>query len=185
MTVVNFKIPVSEKPAESTELKTFTSHKMDLINALVADHTILPSDKLVAICIVQCIGDKTGHGYPSDETIADKTALSVETVKRARKNLRAAGWLTWKRRFRTSSLYWVLAEPMAAVAERQQVLALSRKDRREAEHPAYSEPPQAAHLGMSKVSPMTLLNVSELVPEAPKVSPMTLRVCPERSCGIA
>lgn len=145
---------------ESTDQKAFTSQKMDWINAVVADHRIDASAKIVAICIKQHVNEKDEFGcFPSDECIADKTAMSVSTVKRTRNKLRAAGWLTWKRRMR-SNLYWTLTEPMADVAERQQTLTMARKDRREAPPPAFSDRSPVTDHDVYDRSPVTDLDSS-------------------------
>tara|TARA_Y100000401_G_C8294231_1_gene210419 strand:- start:267 stop:899 length:633 start_codon:yes stop_codon:yes gene_type:complete len=49
--------------------------------------------------------DSDGYSYPSHETIADWTCLSLTAVKANLKKLKEEGLLTWERRNNTSNLY--------------------------------------------------------------------------------
>mgnify|MGYP003153669504 CR=1 FL=1 len=49
--------------------------------------------------------DSDGYSYPSHETIADWTCLSLTAVKANLKKLKEEGLLTWERRSNTSNLY--------------------------------------------------------------------------------
>jgi hypothetical protein len=144
----------NRKIKHADDQKTFTSQKCDWINAVLADHSLSHGAKVVAVCIVQHVNEKDGYASPSEPTIADKTGTPERSVERFRSELRAAGWITWKRRMRDSNVYWVLTGPMAAVAEHQQTLTQARKDRREeAPRLVHLDPPRVAYLAMSDPPP--------------------------------
>ena len=135
----------------STERRLSTSEKFDWLDAVVADHGIDARAKVVAYCIVQHINWKTGIAFVSDRTITDKTGIPKRWVQRARNDLRAAGWITWKRTG-TANVYSIFTEPMAAIADHQRTLKEAREDRhRETPQVADHDTPPVAQL--AKVDP--------------------------------
>ena len=76
---------------------TFTSRKLDLINALLVDPRLIPSDFKVAVVLVQFMNSETGMIFPTLETIADIVHMSTRNVEKCLVRLRQAGWLVWKR----------------------------------------------------------------------------------------
>jgi len=80
--------------------ENFTSIKLTWMNCLMFDRRngLMPIDKIVAVVIMQAVNEQTRCGIISDETIADLSGgISTRNVQRARKRLRAAGWLRWHR----------------------------------------------------------------------------------------
>ena len=67
-----------------------------LPDAILADNNLASTTKLVLMGITSHIR-KQGGGkcFPSEETLARKTALSVRTIRNAKSSLRTHGWLDW------------------------------------------------------------------------------------------
>lgn len=102
-------------------LATFTSHKMDWINAIAEDRRLGPIECRVAVAIGRYVNQKTLKAWPSQETIADKAGgISVRQVQRAVKRLCDTGWLTRERKLRIgasdhpSNVYTMRFENFAA-----------------------------------------------------------------------
>ena len=91
----------------SRDKATFTSRKLDWLNALATDRRFEkhPYDFKVGFYIAQCVNGGTGCAIVSDDTIADEIGGVPRSVRRARERLRARGWLTWKRRYSNSNVY--------------------------------------------------------------------------------
>jgi hypothetical protein len=66
------------------------SRKLDFINA--ANYRLPGATFKVACCILKYINQRTEKAWPSQETIALETKLSVRTVKRAVRELVRTGW---------------------------------------------------------------------------------------------
>jgi hypothetical protein len=119
-------IPFPDQKAQ----KIATSEKLDWIDAVVADHRIDTRAKVIAYCIMQHVNRETGIAIASDEMITDETGVPDRWVRRARNDLRAASWITWKRTPNYANRYSTLTGPMAAIKTEQQKLAQARKERR-------------------------------------------------------
>lgn len=67
-----------------------------LPDAILADKSLTPSAKLLLMGITSHIR-KHGGGrcFPSEKTLARKTALSIRTIRNAKSSLRTHGWLDW------------------------------------------------------------------------------------------
>jgi DNA-binding transcriptional regulator YhcF (GntR family) len=74
--------------------QTFTGDKLDWMSAV--SHR-KPSYFVIAFWIAQHISGRWREGFPSQQTLAELTGLSVPTVKRAVKWLEVNGWLNVKR----------------------------------------------------------------------------------------
>jgi hypothetical protein len=81
---------------------------LNLLKASRFDRTIGAFDKLVLAAIADHMNNHSGQTWPvADDTIALEVGLpsgSDRLIRRARKNLREAGYLRW-RRTRTSNVY--------------------------------------------------------------------------------
>jgi AraC-like DNA-binding protein len=84
-------------PLHNPEQRSFTSWKLDLIDLLLADPRHSPTEKNVAICILQHVNQKNLRAWPSIETISDKTCIGWRHVARAIKALQQTGWLRVRR----------------------------------------------------------------------------------------
>src|SRR6266581_1334310 len=119
-------IPFPDQKAQ----KTATSEKLDWIDAVIADHRLDDTAKVVAISIMQHVNHEAGTAYVSDQTVGHKTATRRQRVVEARNDLRAAGWITWKRLPNKPNLYSTLTGPMADIAVKQQELKQQREEMR-------------------------------------------------------
>jgi DNA-binding MarR family transcriptional regulator len=98
--------------------QSWTSRKMDYIDA--ANHRLAGGPFKVAVCILQHANQRTEQAWPSQETIAAKTKLSVPTVKRHVRTLRRMGWVethvVWKDG-KTHNVYTVLWQNVQAALD--------------------------------------------------------------------
>ena len=139
-------------PADAIEQqakRTFTSEKMDLINAINADARISGNAYKVAICIINHVNEKAGYAFPSVETVGIKTRLSRSAVERALKLLRKTGWLRSRKVYDHKTCtqhnrYWVLADNLNAIADEQVILLEeAREARREGQRETPKTPAQS------------------------------------------
>jgi hypothetical protein len=88
----------SGEPSQGNRNQKWTSRKMDYIDA--ANGLLSGGQFKVAVCILQHANQRTEQAFPSQETIALRTRLSVPTVKRHVGVLRRKGWVkihvVWK-----------------------------------------------------------------------------------------
>lgn len=119
-------------PAVTTDdsAKTFTSRKLDWLDCLAHDPQVAPWAFEIGYCIMSHVNAKKGCAFVSDETLADKSGMSVRTVRRARSLLRDAGWITWKRTS-TANVYAPLFQKMNAMLDSIISKREARKERRE------------------------------------------------------
>ena len=72
-----------------------TLNRFEWIKAVMQVETLSATTRLVASALaIQFANDKTGQINPSQETITDYLKVHPDTVKRALRELRKAGWLT-------------------------------------------------------------------------------------------
>jgi hypothetical protein len=118
--------------------QSFTSRKMDWLDAAQYDRRVIPSYFKIAFVIAQHINGETGKGFPSQETIADLTGLSVETVKRAIKRLVAIGYLKKRQsrgyvpttgKWETRNVYWLRFENVQPMFDMRADAKRGRKNR--------------------------------------------------------
>jgi DNA-binding transcriptional regulator YhcF (GntR family) len=126
----------TEKDAGDT-IASFTSQKLDLIDAVNADARISGKAFKVLVCVAQHVSQKSGHAFPSIETISVKTRLPIRTVERALATLRTTGWVRSRRVFdhrtrRTHNRYWLLTDNLNAILDEQVQLRDAQKAKREA-----------------------------------------------------
>lgn len=76
---------------------TFASWKLDVVDALVSDAILQPSDKMVAIYLLQRLNGKTQQLYPSQRLIAEEVHMTARNVRKCLDRLRSNGWLRWAR----------------------------------------------------------------------------------------
>lgn len=86
---------------------SFTSWKLDMINTLLLDPRLQPSDFKVAVAVLQFMNGETGMIFPSQETIAEIVHMTVRNVGKCLKRLRQADWLSWERGNRQMSNRYV------------------------------------------------------------------------------
>ena len=76
---------------------SFTSRKLDVIDALLVDPRLSPADFKVGVALIQFLNGKTGALFPSNAAIAENVRLSERHVRTCLSKLRDAGWLRWRR----------------------------------------------------------------------------------------
>jgi hypothetical protein len=139
-------------PADAVEQqakRTFTSEKMDKINALNADARISGNAYKVATCIINHVNEKAGYAFPSVETIGIKTRLPRRVVERSLTLLRKTGWLrsrkVYDHKTRTQhNRYWLLDDNLNAIADEQvMLLEEAREARREGQRETPKTPAQS------------------------------------------
>jgi hypothetical protein len=149
-----------------------TSEKFDWIDAVMADRHLDARAKVIAYCLMQHLNRETGFAFVSDPTITDKTGMPNRWVRRARNDLRTAGWIAWKRT-RTANVYSTLTEPMAAIAEQQQAFKDAREQkRRRKDRPQVAEPERYKNDGRPQVAEQDGPRVAEQ--ERPQVADIPL-----------
>jgi hypothetical protein len=87
----------TDDPEEKTLKRHFGTWKLDLLHAINSDPHLQPSDVAVALALVKHLSVKTFSAWPSQETLAEITHMSVRNVDKCLKRLRHAGWLQWAR----------------------------------------------------------------------------------------
>jgi len=151
----------------SSDRKIATSEKLDWLDAVMADHSLDARAKVIAYCIMQHVNRETGTAFVSDATITDKTGMPNRWVRRARNDLRAASWITWKRTTNTANRYSILTEPMAAIAEQQQSLKQAREERRMQRH---QDRQRTAEPAMDNLPSSNPVRPRVATPERPQVA---------------
>lgn len=94
------------KDSVSGDLATFTSRKLDLINAMLIDPRLKASGFRVAVVVLQFLNSETGQCNPALGTIAELVNLSVRTVENGLVSLRETGWIRWTRGNRQKSNHY-------------------------------------------------------------------------------
>ena len=133
---------------EKAEKRTFTSDKLDWVNALSADPRVSSEAFEVGFCIAQHVNQRTGKAILSVETIRDKTHVNLRSVHRCRMHLKELGWIDWVRT-KTANVYVTLGLNMNAVLDHQLVLKEQRDERRQKSRK--QEVPEMAHLNQPDV----------------------------------
>ena len=111
-------------------MKVSTSQKLDWLDAVMADERLDARAKVVAYGIAMHLNRARGNAFVSDRTLADKTGCrSVRTVQDGRSDLRALGWVDWKRTG-SANVYSLLEGQKEAVVERQKMLRGARETAR-------------------------------------------------------
>ena len=136
------------------ERRTFTSEKLDWLVALSGDPRLDARSVEVGFCIVQHVNAKSGLAILSDDTIRDKTGIPKRWVQRARKKLREADWINW-RRTRSANVYWTLPTRVNIVTDYLLILREQRKERQAQIKKAQQEAPPAAYLRNQEMPPVT------------------------------
>ena len=119
---------VARKRWAKSEIKEFTSWKLDLQKYICADPRLKPADKLVAVYILGHLNCETRMTFPAAETISDEVCIGPRHVTRAIARLKATGWLVTQRRFNKSSLYRFSDKNVNAMIDRLLLLKEARRE---------------------------------------------------------
>jgi hypothetical protein len=141
----------------AAQQRSFTGDKLDWMTALCADSRLGLPDFKVGFCIAQHVNVTTGCAILSDDTISDKTNINRRSVVRSRANLKAHGWIGWKRTM-TANIYWTIGDNINAVTDHQILLRDARQERK-----------KKLIAGRRVVSKVAYLNEVDRPPEAQSV----------------
>lgn len=140
------------------ETRTFTSWKLDLQKYILADPRLSPVAKLVAVCILHHLNEKTRKTLKlAAETIADEIcAGSLRSVERSIKTLKETGWLN-SRKTQTANIYQFSDKNSGQMIDRL-VMLKDARDAKRTKKPAsaatpMSEPEVSAPTPMSEPAP--------------------------------
>jgi hypothetical protein len=116
--------------SDSPSNTKFTSIKLRWMTSVMSA-ALTSIDKCVAFIIMNAINEKTRDWKLSDETIAALlgNTVSISSVKRARKRLRDAGWIGWKRT-RDANVYFLCHENVWAAMDEIMKGRMARRERR-------------------------------------------------------
>jgi hypothetical protein len=111
--------------------QSFTSNKLTWMSCVMSTTTLTPFEKCVAYVIENAINEHTRDWKLSDETIAALAGRpgAIRAVQRARRRLRDAGWIGWKRT-RDANVYFLCHENVPAAMDEITKGRLARKERR-------------------------------------------------------
>jgi hypothetical protein len=75
------------------------------------------TDKAVLVCLIDHANPRTGRCDPSETTISAETETPLRTVERSIMRLREAGYLSRRRRMRSSNAYDINWPALSAIFE--------------------------------------------------------------------
>lgn len=146
--------------------QSFTSWKLDLLNAACMDERLKPATFRLLMRLAEAMDDGTwerdsgvAQAYIGDDVIADEVPgfKDRHTIRDHRKALHAAGWLTYQPgRGAKATIYRITDKPANALLDRRDELREARKTRRETERLAYMEGgklPQIRQGGRGQTAP--------------------------------
>jgi hypothetical protein len=99
-----------------TDVKSFTSRKLEWLTHVSAHALVKPLEFEVAFVVAQHINATTGKAYLSEDVIGEYIDADPRTLRRARKRLKELGWITWSRTG-TANAYALLYGNIAGVAD--------------------------------------------------------------------
>lgn len=116
--------------------RTFTSWKLDILNAMSIDPRITASDFRVAFRLMQHVNAKTGACFPSQDSLSEEAVMKERSVRQCIANLRRHGWIDVTARSSggrgKSNLYRFLQKHVNAMLDRMCELQEARRERRTA-----------------------------------------------------
>lgn len=122
------------------EVKSFTSRKLAIQNAMMKDSRVLPNEFKVAAALLSHANVDTGLIYPSQELVAIEIGVSVPTVKRAIRSLTDKGWLKVSRSNRhVANRYEFLTDHVEAIEDIHREVRDALAERRERDRSAPAE----------------------------------------------
>jgi hypothetical protein len=159
-------------PAEKK--RSFTGDKLDWMTALMADDRLDPGAKVIGFCIAQAVNQESGCAFIGETTLSHKTGMSRSEISRGKRDLRAHGWVDWKRT-RSANVYWTLSEAIQYVISRQRALKETRQVDRQARTLARTDASPLTHLKTQDASALTHRSPSKGPANRPDASTLTGR----------
>ena len=111
--------------------KSFTSSKLDILDAISMDPRITPGEFRVAYRLAQHANSKTGAIFPSQDRLASQTGMKERSVRACIAGLVHKGWLKKSRpNRRGTNFYRFDAQHINAILDRQIMLDDARREER-------------------------------------------------------
>jgi DNA-binding transcriptional MocR family regulator len=99
-----------------------------------------PSARRVGAELLSHTNKHTGTAWPGERRLSEALGYDLRTINRAKKELAAAGILTWKKRGRASALYVLALDVLLGIARRIAARVKAATARRVASKPAQQAP---------------------------------------------
>lgn len=167
---------MDQVPGDHERQRSFTSEKLNWMAGLAADPRIDSRAFEVGFCIAQHVNKERRTAILSDETIRDATNIPTRWVRRARRLLRDAGWIDWKRT-RTANVYWTIGDNLSRTDDLLTVRREARAETRKRVKSGRQERPQVAYLKTPERPQVATLDRPQVADqERPQVADKHLRV---------
>ena len=121
---------LDQRLSERKPTATFTSNKIDIMNAVLFDQRIDPYAKAVFNAIIYCLNGNSGKCCPSDDLIVALVGGSRKSVYLARIKLQQCGYLDWRKTGRSNRYLFNYAAAKPTLTAVKRMMA-HRKERRE------------------------------------------------------
>lgn len=120
---------------EDDRLRSFTSWKLDLLDAMSVDPRLTASDFRVAFRLMQHVNAETGACFPSQEVLSDEAVMKERGARQCIANLKRHGWIAIKARSSggrgKSNFYQFMRDHVNAMLDRIGELQDARKEKRQ------------------------------------------------------
>jgi hypothetical protein len=151
--------------ADDSDVKTFTSQKLDWMFGIAIDPDLKSHDFEVGSVIAMHLSMTKRTAVIADETIGRYTRTTRWHVMRSRKRLKDAGWLSWQST-RTANVYILLYERVDAMLD---LRAQYRDDRHEARSARLQSRRDVVPVSQQDIGAVTLESQHEVIPVAQHV----------------
>jgi len=140
-------------PKVRTPTKTFTSAKLDILDAISMDPRVTNGEFRIAYRLAQHANSKTGAIFPSQDRLASQTGMTIRGVRNCIAGLIKKGWLRARRpNRRLSNFYEFDGRHVNPILDRQIMLDDVRREERAAKaipHDRHSRDGQKRLTGMT------------------------------------
>jgi Helix-turn-helix domain len=113
-----FRRKILDDRNAADEVQSFTSQKLDLLNAIGADPRLTHADFHVAFWLIQHVNSNTGQCNPSQKLIAEYAHMEERSVRGCIRRLCESGWLQKCRKGRGSNHYRFDERNVSAMLDR-------------------------------------------------------------------
>lgn len=154
------------------DLKTFTSRKLDLLDALSMDPEVKPNEFRVAFRLVQHANSESFAIFPSQDRIALQLGIDTRSVRRCLDGLVLKGWLRRERPNRQmSNNYTFCEEKVDAMGDRLRWLAEEARLRSERANRSSQKSSDRAQMSTPDRAVLSSLDRTVLPPKHLKGTP--------------
>lgn len=154
---------------------TAASFKFDMIDAMMVDDRLHPSDFKVGVALLQFQNSQTGELYPSQAALAETTGIAERTIRACLTKLRETGWLRWDRGNRQKANDYAFDDSNVAPMQnkRRQIEQARRRRKSEARGSSDRQSTATREVGFASLTGSPLP-----VPTGSPVPPNTLKGTP-------